>query len=296
MKVTKPTALTLVSTNVPASAKAEWNAGTTYAIGTVVKDTRTTPHREYESAQGSNLNHDPKTSPTWWTDLGATNQYKMLDDYTSSQTTNSGSIAVTLSVPTKGDTLGLFGLTGESVRVVSKSGGVVVSDETYDLATSTTSSWSDYFFAEFEYRSDIVIPLLGYYNSLTIELTITAAGTASCGHVVVGLASQIGDTQYGAKVGILDFSVKNTTDFGDTELLQRGYAKKGDSDIWVPTDRVDQVTRKLYALRATPCLWNMNNDNSDLESLIVFGFFRDISVTLQYESVSLCNVEIEGLA
>jgi len=51
-----------------------WDSGTTYAVNNIVKRSNGSVTEEFVSLAGSNTNHDPLTSPTWWerwAELGA---------------------------------------------------------------------------------------------------------------------------------------------------------------------------------------------------------------------------------
>ena len=60
----------LVSTNVPEATVAAYNSGTTYAIDVLAGVTAGTVQTIYKSLQGSNTNHTPSSSPTWWQYIG----------------------------------------------------------------------------------------------------------------------------------------------------------------------------------------------------------------------------------
>lgn len=295
-RVTLPNVLSLNSTNVGASDYSEWSSGTTYALAANVKVTTSVPHKEYESLQAANTNHPPATSPEWWLELGATNQYKMLDSSSTSQTSNSGTIAVTLGVTGYANRLALQGMVAQTARIITKSGSTTLSDDTYDLLDNEFVSWSGYFFDQFNYRSDIAVDLNGLYPSLTVLITLTSTTTAKCGNVIAGMTAELGESQYGARAGILDYSVKTTDDFGDTVLVQRNFAKTAEAELWVSNAAINAVNRLMAGVRATPCLWDFNNDSNSNDSLIVYGFFRDYSIVLQYPTMSLCSISVEGLA
>lgn len=295
MRVIPPRALTLTASNVAASGEAAYSAGTTYADGARVAYTTGGIEREYESLQGSNTGNPPDASPAWWLDLGASNRFAMLDDRTSSQTENAGSIEATLTPDGRCDTLALFGLVGESVRVVVKSGATTLKDETFDLLDTDVSDWYEYYFADLEYRSALSISLPGLYANLTVELTISASETAKCGHIVLGMGYELGCSKRGISRGIVDYSRKDTDDFGETYLLQRTYSQTLDIPLKVERDRIDAVVKKLESLRAVPCVWNGNNDGMDDEALIVYGFYTDWSTDIVYSTQVDGTIEIQGL-
>lgn len=79
LRITVPVKITgpmLHATDVPEADYDVWSAGTTYALGArVIKD-----HVIWESAQASNLSHDPATAgAAWWLKVSATNRWKLFD-------------------------------------------------------------------------------------------------------------------------------------------------------------------------------------------------------------------------
>jgi len=99
-------------------------------------------------------------------------------------------------------------------------------------------------------------------------------------------------------ISILDYSRKDTDDFGNTYLRQGNYAKKVECDIWLQNGQIDWVRKKLADVRATPAVYNFNNVNlqtSDFESLIVYGFYRNFEIIIPGINYSKCSFEVEGL-
>ena len=303
MKLIPPQKITLNSSNVAESDLSEWLSGTTYNVGdqvyvTLAEDglTEVTPHKIYESLTSSNTGNYPGGDPTNWLDTGATNRWKMFDDYVSSQTENPDSIQVNLTPESYVDTLALFGLAGTEVTVVCSSGGTVVDTQTISLVSENVSNWFDYFFSGFEFTRTAVIAVPGLYSSMTIDVTITYTGdTAKCGHCALGLSQFLGKTQYAPTSSINDYSAKETNDFGETYLNQRAFAKTLSADLYLASGAVDKVINSLTAVRSTPCIWQFNNSGTEYETLVIFGFYKDFDVVLQSFKHSECSIEIEGL-
>lgn len=298
--------ITLISSNVSGSTYAEWSATHgTYNAGDNVKITNATTglEKEYEClvTHTAAADKNPETDTTDWLYLGASNKWKMFDTFVNTQTQNSGSIEVTIEGEAHIDSVVFFNLYASSVQVVTKSGTTILSDNTYDLSQDI-ADWYEYFFSEFDFRSTLYAEVPGLYPSLTVDVTITAAGTAParCGMVCMGRGKYLGDTQYGLSYSIEDYSVKDTNVFGETYLNQRPYSKKISADLWLTSGQIDVINKALATVRATPCVWQFNNPSlgetaTDYESLIIYGFSNDFSTVLQGPIKSACSLEIEGL-
>ena len=70
-----------------------------------------------------------------------------------------------------------------------------------------------------------------------------------------GGAVEIGDVETAATVGITDYSVRTTDDFGVTTVVQRGFARTLSVKLGLPFDDVDALQRTLADLRATSAQW-----------------------------------------
>lgn len=298
-KVIPRTAITdsvFVSSTVTEADYAVWSAATTYAIA----DRCIKNHRIYEALLGSNLNHDPVTdtsSPPYWLDTGPTNRWGMLDDSVSTVTTSATSTMTVVLTPGRMDVLGLLGVDASTVRVqLSTVADGTFYDVTHSLNTreAPTPSWYDYFFGGFITKSTLVLTDLPVAGAATLTLTFSkSAGTVACGLVTFGMSADLGQTQYGAKVGIIDYSRKETDSFGRTQLIQRSFAKTMSVSLYLRGEQVDYAQRKLASVRSTGCLWVAAKNS--YESLSVFGFYRDFDIGIQYFDGSICNITIEGL-
>lgn len=297
MKILRPVQVTdarLTSSSVtePATVNdadpAYWNSGTTYAIGDEVSLAAT--HKRYRSLQNSNLNKNPATEDDWWLPIGATNRWKMFDQSVESQTSKADSIVVVLTPNTLFDNLAFLNLDADTIRVQTSTGY----DEEVDLTTRIIDSWYSYFFEPFQRRLDVIFSNIPLVLGNVVTITITKTGSvAKCGVCIPGLGRTLGKTQYGASVGILDYSVKETDDFGNTTVVERAYKKRMQAQVFVDRVQVDENFRQLAAYRATPLVW-VGADNN-YESLIVYGFYKSFEEVITYPSYSLCNLEIEGL-
>jgi hypothetical protein len=108
----------------------------------------------------------------------------------------------------------------------------------------------------------------------------------------MGVPQDLGFTQYGVDLGILDYSVKETDSFGTPKLIVREFAKKGNFDVLVDQVNLNSVYRKLAKYRATNVLW-IGDDN--IAPTIIFGWCRKFNIVLPQLNVNICSLEIEGM-
>ena len=297
LKVIPPLSITdsnLTSSNVAETDYAAWSGATTYSIGQRVILTST--HKIYESLQNSNLNKSPTTEPTWWIEVGPTNRWKMFDTSNSTQTENSNSIVVEITPGSVVNSVSLLGLDAASVRIrmIDPVDGVVYDNTTNLSNNGNINNWYAYFFTPISRKTTLVATDLPAYGSAKIEITISkTGGTAKCGVCVIGAIQYIGEgINLGASVGIQDYSRKEKDDWGNYVLIQRSYSKRANFSMAVLNTQIDALQDLLASLRTTPCIWIGDNDYA---CTVIYGYYKDFDVVINYHTVSDCNIQLEGL-
>lgn len=280
-----------------AESEAVWSSGTTYADGAVVRGhTTDTAHLTYESQQAGNTNHNPTTDDgTWWLATGATNRWKMFDGSITSQTQAADEIEVEVMPPGLINTASVQNVSAASVQfVMTDDDEGVVYDQTFSLVSdSGIADPYAYCFEPIERVGELTITDLPPYAGASLTMTLSATGeTVKCGALIIGQGRNVGGTQYGATVGILDFSRKERDRFGNYSVAEGAFSKRANFTVMVENTYVDQLQILLASLRATPTLFV---GSETYGSTTVFGFFRDFNVEIAYPTKSLCTIELEGL-
>ncbi len=273
------------------NAYPNWLTGTTYSIGQIVTYGI---YGTYKSLQNNNLFKPPNTEPTYWLRIGPTNKMACFDDKVSTATTSAGTLDFVVLANSE-DTISLLNLVGNSVSIAVSTNSTVNYTATEQLAGSESIDWYSYFY----FDQDTARTQANFFNIVGLAnqyISVRINGTnVQIGNYVQGQIKQIGDTQYGASTGIIDYSKKETDEFGETTLTVRNYSKRMNSQIMISNSNINRVQRLLYSLRATPALWIGSDDLTYEEPLIVFGFYKDFSTEISYPTSSICNLEIEGL-
>lgn len=289
----------LTSTNVPETDYSAWASGTTYAAGDRVILTST--HRIYESLQASNLNKNPITETTWWVEVSPTNRWKVFDSSNNSQTVYPGNSPPNITYEvTLGQSVGVIGilnLTGASHVSVIVDDPVygIVYDQQYDISqVPLQPSWWHWFFGTRSAASNqVIIQDIPAYPNASITVSITGNTSLAAGVILFGQANQFSlGMKYGARLGIQDYSRKETNDFGDTIFVERAFAKRASYEIFIDHAEVDQLQSYLSSIRAKPVLWIGTNH---FESTTIFGFYKNFDILLSYTDHAECSLEIEGL-
>ncbi|MBK8199281.1 MAG: carbohydrate-binding protein [Acidobacteria bacterium] len=296
MRLIRPTTLTdamLTSSTAPETDYPAWSSVTAYTVGARVILTAT--HRRYEALAAS-TNVSPSTDPTKWLDLGPTNRWAMFDARVGTATSRAASLQVGLA-PGAIDALALIDTEAESATVTLTAGGVQVysRSQTFNVGGVAIDNWFSWFFEPLGQKTSMLFLDLPVYAAGQLSVTLTRdnpADSVSCGTLLVGRQLSLGDTEHGADIGIIDYSRKETDQFGVTSVVERAFAKRMTAKVVLATDAIDDIHRSLAALRATPVLWI---GSESFESLTVYGFYKEFSIDIAYPTVSYCSLTIEGL-
>lgn len=300
MKFIRPTAINdarLVSSSVPETDYPAWAAATAYTAGQRVMHL----HRVFERGVPGTTATAPQSDPVNWISVGPTNRWAMFDQKMGTVTTAADSITVVLA-PGRVNSLALLGVDASTATVTLVADGATVYSASLDLDNGNqVGNWYEYFYEPIYQQSEVLITDLVDAALLDVPaygegvLTVTLArpgGTVACAMLVVGVITELGETQYGAQISIRDFSRKEPDDFGNFELVQRDYSKQMSLDVSVPRSRVDSVTKVVSRYRATNVVWI---GSAEFGALIVYGFIADWSLVVENYADSKFNAKIEGM-
>lgn len=300
MRVTKPLALTLVSTNVAESSLDEWNVGTAYTVGNQIfyDPDDSLVYHEFEALTNQTGAVPAIGGTTDWLDLGPANARAMFDDRVGSQTLVDEELVVAVTPGAFFDTIALLNISAcSTINVLIKNGETTLYDEDFDTS-GHAEDWASYFFGEDEDNlSSLILNPEIFYASCTITITMTGSAgyNVGLGLLVIGRSRYLGETLYAPTIGIEDYSTKETDAFGNTYLVERPYADLVSAEFILDSVQVDNVRRELAKYRATPVLYDLNNAGSSYESLLVFGFFEQFDISLSFSTKSFCSLRVQSL-
>jgi len=287
------------ATNVPENDHPVWNVGTTYAAGDRVILTST--HRIYESLLSGNTGNDPTlvSSPTFWIEVAPTNRWAVFDTSVSTQTRQANNITYRLIPGQAINTVAVLNVNSASqltVRMISPATGSpgIVYERVVDLTgLPLTPDWWAWFYGQKSVPSQSILLDLPSYTDCEIEIELLGGSDLAVGKILIGQQQNFGlGIKYGARVGIQDYSRKETNEFGDTVLVQRAFAKRANFDLFLNNAEVDSFQNALSTIRATPVLWI---GSTAFESTTLFGFYKNFDILISYTNHSDCELEIEGL-
>ena len=283
----------LVSSSVPLTDFDEYDPGQTYNTG----DTVRVGIIAYESLTDGNTD-DPETgilkTPPTWLRLGYVNRWRMFRDGPDSPTSYEGDIVTVLTMDKVVSALALLGLVGLSIRVeIEDPIEGVVYDETRQIVDPNVGNWWDFYFSEYAERADHVFMDLPMYLGAEIRITVErlSGGNAAVGRLVAGGDRTIGTTQMGITTGIQDFTRRERDGFGNLTIVPRRNVRRADYPVVVDTAAVPQVQQWLQDIASTPTVFIGDPDKGNT---IVFGLYRDFSISISGLVWSTCSIDVEG--
>jgi len=279
-----------------------WDSEETYDLSDRVIIWSSGNYLVFQSVQASNTGHTPldestaaSAVPTWWQYVGLTNPWTMFDRSISSVTSADEGFSLALYPSGRIDTLALLNLDNARsvhVRVTHPDIGELYNSIHSLVSSDGISTLTDWFFTPRQIVNYLVLRDLPFYVGSRIDIDIAGLDTVSCGLCLVGLSNKIGGTRYGAEVGIKNYSVKETDEFGNLTLTERVFAKTGSFQIWVAADIVDRTHRLFEQYRAEPILIIAA---SQYGCTYIYGLYTKYSMLIQYAKYSICNVDFEGV-
>ena len=235
------------------------------------------------------------------TATGTENQWKMFDEFVNTETEVAENLTVVISVD-QIDHIAFFEVTANDLKVEVLDDANVPQWEYYiDLLSASLDfgDWWEFFYLPYpEPQRDIIVTLPWIISSAVgekIRITMTSGGTVKCGLCRPGMELDIGLTEWGPSFRIIDFSRKETNEFGQTYLLQGKFAKLISGTIDIPAGSEGFVFRTLTRMRGKAAVWDLNNPGTAYDPLIAFGFLEDFQQVLNFHNHTTLSIDIQGL-
>ena len=279
-----------------AYAAEPYDAGTEYAASDGAQIDGDDVHQLWWSVVDENEGNDPTADAgDHWLLMQATNRWAMFDGGLGFGSGNAriatrwgNLIDVTLEPDQDVDTVCAWVIDADSVRVSVAATGY---DETITLGGTA---------AEIKWQLDGVARLrpvtfedvdCSAGDQIRIRI-IKTGGVAVCAEVNLGLAIEAGATLAPANVGIKDYSVIQTDDFGTFQINKRAWHRRGSFQVRVAEDEVDVCMDLLTQWRARPMLFL---GATMYGATAVFGFFRSFDVVITFPGWTTLQIDLESI-
>lgn len=305
-----------ISGNLPNSTYPTYLTNGTYATGARVNYPPT--NKEYEALQAvTPADPDPggaNNSNGYWVEIGYNNFYRPFDNSIGTQ----GSVGLGESIyyllrpRYEIDTVALFAAVGSAVtvRLIRISNDEVEWGQTQIITNPLLIQGYGYGFAPEDARLDEIhaakalftgIPfVLGRHRVRIIIDPNDDIDVASVGQVCLGFGIEVGETLENASSTLNDYSRKEVNEFGEVEIIRRGYTHTIEYPVVIPSVQHAYLDRILVALRNQFCVafptYAVSQPTMDRVSLLNYGFLSEYSASFRSEGNTYANITIEGVS
>ena len=287
MNVIKPIQITsgnLTSSTIPepdaSVGEVEWSAGT-IALG--VRRIKAATHLLYEVVADPSTTDDPEVgvlaTPATWAIVQPTNKYAMFDNINSTISIDTD-LTVVLNNGAYASGMAGFNILAGSINVtcVSASDGEVYNRDIEMTSTDEVIDWAEFFFAPIVTIDQFLLNDIPLYSDLTT--TVSFAGTdVQCGTLVSGPTIDLGVALYGTSWQGLDFSKKETDQFGNTVLTAGKTYDRLDYNVHTDKQRFGYLKQQLRSLTGIPAVWFGNPQNVN-DGTATLGYYVDNQVNI----------------
>lgn len=284
--------------SVPENDYPIWSSGTTYALDDYVIVTGTDIHQIWRSVANDNTGNNPLDevdldNPSKWALVGATNAYKMFDQYISTMTTAAGSIAFTLKGLGQVNTFGFFGLKGDTLTMtIRDEDGTFISTETRELVSyATFNSEYDWFFTPFLSIDFMVFKDIPPYFNARYEITVQGPQCA-IGAVVPAYGYEFNSINRNSANTPKDYSVKTEKTPGVFEFVKGPSALESELEFTFPAQQIDLLNRLVKQQFSLPSLII---GNEGYESFTHYGNVYECPNSLPYANEGTARLKVESL-
>lgn len=268
----------LISSSVPETEYAAYDAATNYAVGPRVIYLNTV----WGSVQTPNTGNTPGTNALYWAKVSPTNRWLMFDGEVNTQTIVNTSLTVVIA-PGLVDSMAVFGVVGASLQATGRDGlaGPVVYDKTVSLDSSVVGDWYEWTYMPFLPTTTVVLTDMPLYGGMHMTVTITGAGGVGCGMLVFGRVEEIGGAEYG-----LSLEVRESKRTG---VAVKFLTARTQSDAF-DFDRVVRLAEKLRS----KIIVVVSTDVAGYESLNIFGKLQSFSSSPAGPNHFFSDIVFEG--
>ena len=278
MKYVKQEITDYTSTNIT-QLHPDWVAGTTYALGDIIKY----GSYFYKSAIASNVGQSPEEYlGVYWITWGVSNKHSMIDLQSSTQTVVTGDDLIVTFPIGDIDTLaiGYYSATTLIVENLDASNNVLYTQTFTQSVNNTVTDYYSYMYDAYSIEVDkaqyIDIHNLG--TQLRVSFMRGVLTEVSCGFLIGGQAIDMGKTLDSVQFKFTSYSTKKPDEYGIITITKRSVQDL--VDFQTAIDKAELTQLKRYAKRDYDDIVAFivdDTEDSVYENLITLGVIQNMS-------------------
>ncbi|RLC84145.1 MAG: hypothetical protein DRI37_09395 [Chloroflexi bacterium] len=281
-----------------------WLKDTAYAINTTV----VYENHIYRTIVDKNKGVQPDLNTGKWLLFGVDNAFAAIDLHSSTSTTiDDGLSEIELKFDaTNFNHLAFGGVQGGVLTVEEhKADGTLIKTKDYPIgiARINAQNWYNYYYLPIPDTSgagsglpiDVMIALIQPTTStITVKLTRNSALEAFIGSMVGGKGLDIGDVEYGVNIGLIDYSRKETDEYGITTLVRRKSRQTMTCDVVTPAVHIQGAKRVVQNALGHALMFVADPDkDSKFENLIMLGYIEEWETYLNNGVIARSRLRLE---
>ena len=273
-----------------------WSVTGDYAVGDIKYYSATRPNYVYKCKTAivhTGSDPIPSLDTARWTLIGTTDRDAEFDDLIGTQSMRMASHTVTVDSSST-DYAVLYNLEATSITLTLTVAGSTIKTEKVDLSIPVSNGdWWTYFYESQTVRPQFVweYPL---YAASTLTVTITAytGAYAKCGVFRWGKASgKLAGVKKGMTSSLIDYSTKGTV----YAINQGPSADNIDLTMTLTRGTVDVVRQLFRSNTGRVAVYDCNDDDDVLDSLIILAIYRAFTRVFEYKELIKCSVSLLGV-
>ena len=282
----------------PEWAAASFDAGDRVMVATSTPDI----HRNYESLADGNTTEPvadqapPVGTGTGlnWLDIGPTNTWAMFDKENNTQTTNAETITFTVTPGEIISSASFLGIEAHTVQVIMTDpvAGEVYNETRDLLSTLGITDFYTWQFAPLEFKQLALFPNLPPFRNASLQGIITKTeSNAKCGVFAMGRSREVGASLHGTSFGIKSSSTIQEDQFGNLQIVRRGFSNRPEFEIIMDTDRLDSVMALLTSTTDQPIVLI---GEPSIEASVVYGIYDRFRIITQNTQTTRATLRMLG--
>ena len=241
----------------------------------------------------------------------------MFDEkYKSRTVKESGNLVVTIKMKQDGgfskvsDGIALLNVSASKIRIVGVREGETICDEEFDMGMLELISPCMILncnFGQIVYKKNLILTPLKDKDGLIVsgcritEYTITFEPIddetpAACGVCILGKMQYFGKTLMNPKKSLVNYDVKDTNEYGDTAVVERGFSNNYNFSFVGKNDIMQVADETLTELRSTPLIYVVTDEQILASVFSGYGMISILDITQQGACDMLMTLEVGSLA
>ena len=282
----------------------EWDASTSYDINISVVH----KNHIYRNIVHDNVGVDPSLNTGKWLLFGVDNPYAAIDLHSGTATVmDDGLTEIELTFNAENFNHLVFGrIMGDTLTVEERDiHGTLLDTRHHDVIAPRVNAidWYTYYYAGLPNVANPITPVdlfVSFINprthTITVHLTHNTLNVASIGSMVGGNALDIGKTEYGVNVSLIDYSKKETDEYGITTLTRRKSREFMTLDVVTPAKQIQYAKRVVKNALGTALMFIADPDkDSKFENLIMLGYIDEWTTYLNNGIIARTTIRMEEI-